>query len=292
MSLPAVIVLAAFPLFGSPIVLKGADGQSLTLHAPAERVVSLSPDFAELMFDIDAGQALVGTSEYSDFPEAAKEVPRIGDGFHFDVEKIVALKPDLVLVWQGGTPQAVTDRLRQLKLPVLAIGTHELTDVAANLETLGHATGHEAGAEKAAQAYRTGLSALEAQYLHAAPIRVFFEITEQPLYTVGGNQSISRLMALCGGRNVFADLSELGPAVSVEAVLARDPEVIVTGDDVEGDAVRLQVWQQWPALSAVRYKNLYAVNGDWISRATPRLLDAAKQVCADLDQARAHLAAH
>lgn len=280
------------PMLGSPLELKGADGQTLTLRAPAERVVNLSPDFAELLFDIGAGQELVGTSEYSDYPEAAKEVPRVGDGFHFDVEKIVALKPDLVLVWEGGTPQQLIDRLRALKLPVLAIGTHELTDVAANLELLGKATGHEKEAGKAAADYRAGLAALQAQYAHAAPVRVFFEISEQPLYTVGGKQSISRLLALCGGQNIFADLSELGPAVSVESVLTRDPQAIVTGDDAGDAVVRFQQWQQWPALSAVRYKNLYAVNGDWISRATPRLLDAAKQVCADLDQARTHLATH
>lgn len=270
--------------------LTGADGVSVTLKAPAQRVVSLAPDLAELLYDVGAGDTLKGTVEYSDYPAAAKAVPRVGDGFHMDPEKVLALKPDLVLAWAGGTPQALTDKLRSLGVPVLAIGTHELTDIAANLETVGSATGHEAAAAKAAGDFRERLAALQDSYAQAAPVRVFYEVSEEPLFTVGGAQSISRLMRLCGGRNVFADLSELGPAVSFEAVLARDPQAIVTGDG-EGDvAERFKRWQQWPELSAVRYKNLYAVNDDWISRATPRLLDAGKQLCEDLDKARANLA--
>lgn len=271
--------------------LTGADGVSVTLKAPAQRVVSLAPDFAELLYDVGAGAALVGTSEYSDHPEAAKQVPRVGDSFHVDVEKILVLKPDLVLVWQGGTPQALIDKLRALKLPVLAMGTHELPDIAANLETLGSATGHGAEAAKAAGDFRERLAALQDSYAKATPIRVFYEISPQPLFTVGGEQSISRLLQLCGGRNIFADLSALAPVVSLEAVLARDPQAIVTGDG-EGDAAqRLKLWQQWPGLAAVRYGNLFTVDDGAISSATPRLLDAGRQVCDELDQARKHLAA-
>ena len=175
--------------------------------------------------------------------------------------------------------------------PVLAIGTHELPAIATNLEILGAATGHTAEAAKAAADFRTRLAALQSQYAHATPVRVFYEVSEQPLFTVGGAQSISRLLQLCGGRNIFADLSELGPAVSLEAVLARDPQAIVTGDGEEDVAARFKQWQQWPQLSAVRYGNLFAVNDDWISRSTPRLLDAGRQVCDDLDKARANLAA-
>lgn len=270
--------------------LEGADGVTVTLPAPAKRIVNLSPDFSELLFDIGAGDTLVGTIEYSNYPEAAKKVPRIGDGFHVDTEKVVALKPDLVLAWQGGTPQVLVEKLRSLGLPVLAIGTHDITDIAANLETLGEATGREAQAKQAADAFRSRLAAFKARYAHETPIRVFYEISAEPLYTVGGAQSISRLMAVCGGKNVFADLTELAPVVGLEAVLARDPEAIVTGNG-EGDvAARFKLWQKWPQLSAVRAGNLYAMNDDTISRATPRILDAGEQLCQDLDQARANLA--
>jgi iron complex transport system substrate-binding protein len=272
--------------------VQGADGVTLTLAAPAVRVVSLAPDLTELMYDAGAGDAMVGTVQYSDYPAAAKKLPQLGDAFHVDTERLLALKPDLVLAWEGGTPQALIDKLRALKLPVLAIGTHELLDVATNLETLGIATGHSGEAQLAAEDFRTRLGALRSRYARSAPLRVFYEISSQPLFTVGGAQSISHLIEVCGGRNLFADLKELAPAVSVEAVLARDPQAIVSGDG-EGDVEqRFKTWQRWPDISAVHAGNFIAVNDDWVSRATPRLLDAGKQLCDGLETARGRLAAH
>lgn len=272
------------------IKLTGADGQSLTLVAPATRVVSLAPDLAELLFDLDAGNTLLGTVAYSDYPVAAKNVPRIGDAFHVDVERLLVLKPQLVLAWAGGTPQALIDRLRTLQLPVLVIGTRQLVDVAANIELLGLATGHIPRAQQLAGDYRKGLAALQSRYARGTPLRVFFEISAEPLFTVGGAQTISRLIEVCGGRNIFADLGELAPAVSMEAVLARDPEVIVTGGDADSER-RLKLWQRWPQLAAVRYANLFSVPDDLISRATPRLLDGGQKLCDALSEARGRLTA-
>ncbi|MGE5625093.1 MAG: cobalamin-binding protein [Bacillota bacterium] len=285
-------VLALFPFagFAADIHLLGADGVEVTLTKPAERVVTLAPDLAELVADVGAADALKGTVEYSDWPAAVREVPRLGDAYHVDTERLLALKPDLVLAWQGGTPQALIDKLRSLKLPVLTVGAHELLDIASNLETLGLATGHSPAAQLAAEDFRTRLGALRSRYSGEAPVKVFYEISEQPLFTVGGEQSISRLIQVCGGVNVFADLKELAPAVSVEAALARDPEAIVTGTGEGNPAQRFKFWQRWPMLSAVREDNFIAVNDDWISRATPRLLDAGKQLCDGLEIARAHRA--
>lgn len=283
-----VLLLSLLPLatLAADLHVKGADGVEIVLAAPAQRVVSLAPDFTELLFDVGAGDVLKGTVEYSDYPAAAKQVPRLGDAFHVDIEKLLALKPDLVLVWQGGTPQPLIDKLRALKLNVLAIGTHELPDIAANLETLGSITGHTDKAELAAQDFRTRLNALRKSYADRAPLKVFYEISAQPLFTVGGGQSISRLIEVCGGRNVFADLTELAPAVSLESVLARDPEVIATGD-AEGEAAdRFKDWQRWPKLAAVQDGNFVTLNDDWISRSTPRLLDAGKQLCEALQKIR------
>ncbi len=287
-------VLVGTPLLAQAALrVTGSDGQSVTLAAPATRIVSLAPDLTELTYAVGAGASILATVEYSDYPAEAKALPRVGDAFHVDVEKVVALKPDLVLVWQGGTPPALIERLRGLKLPVLAIGTTDLTDIAANLELLGKATGHGPEAAKAARAFRDGLDALDTRYGKAVPIRVFYEVSEEPLFTVGGKQSISRLMAVCGGQNIFADLDALGPSVGMEAVLARDPQAIVSGDG-EGDVqLRFKTWQRWPQLSAVRYGNFISVNDDWVSRATPRVLEAGKQLCEAFEKARAKLpAAH
>lgn len=283
-------LLLSLPVSGSAadIHLKGTDGVEVVLPKPAERVVSLAPDLAELLADAGAAATLKGTVEYSDYPAEVKKVPRLGDAFHVDTERVVALKPDLVLAWEGGTPKALIDRLRALKLPVLAIGTHELLDIAANLETLGVATGHGDAGQLAAEDFRTRLGALRSRYATEPSIRVFYEISAQPLFTVGGDQGISRLIQVCGGTNIFADLAELAPAVSLETVLARDPEVIVSGDGEGDTAQRFKYWQRWPKLAAVREDNFIAVNDDWVSRSTPRLLDAGKQLCEALETAREH----
>lgn len=268
------------------IHIKGADGVELTLATPAQRVVALAPDLSELMYDVGAGDALKGVVDYSDYPAAAKQLPHVGDAFHVDMEKLLALKPDLVLVWEGGTPQPLIEKLRALKLPVLAIGTHELPDIASNLETLGLVTGHANGGQLAAQDFRTRLGALRHGYADQATLRVFYEISAQPLFTVGGGQSISRLMEVCGGRNIFADLTALAPTVSLEAVLARDPQVIATGNGEGDEQQRFKDWQRWPDLTAAKQRNFIVLNDDWISRSTPRLLDAGKQLCEALQKIR------
>ncbi|HEY1772672.1 MAG TPA: cobalamin-binding protein [Gammaproteobacteria bacterium] len=281
-------LLASLPFAASAadIHVMGADGVELTLMAPAQRVVALAPDLSELMFDVGAGDSLKGTVEYSDYPAAAKQLPRVGDAFHVDMEKLLSLKPDLVLVWQGGTPQPLIEKMRALKLNVLAIGTHELPDIASNLETLGIVTGHADAAQLAAQDFRTRLGALRREYADQAKLKVFYEISAQPLFTVGGGQSISRLIGVCGGSNIFADLTALAPTVSLEAVLARDPQVIATGDGEGDEQQRFKDWQRWPNLAATKQGNFVVLNDDWISRSTPRLLDAGKQLCEALQKIR------
>lgn len=282
----SLLLLAPLSALAADIHIKGDDGVEIVLHSPAQRVVSLAPDLAELLYDVGAGGSLKGAVEYTDYPAAAKQVPRVGDAFHVDIEKVMALQPDLVLVWQGGTPQPLIDKLRALKLQVLDLGTHELPDIAANLQTLGVATGHPTDANLAAEDFRTRLGELRERYEHQPTLRVFYEISAQPLFTVGGGQSISRLMEVCGGKNVFADLSELAPAVNLEAVLARDPEVIVTGNGEGDEQQRFKDWQRWPKLSAVKEGNFVVLDDDWISRSTPRLLDAGKQLCEALEKIR------
>ncbi|HEY4128019.1 MAG TPA: cobalamin-binding protein [Gammaproteobacteria bacterium] len=280
------LLLIPFAASAAELHVKGADGVELVLPAPATRVVSLAPDLSELLFDVGAGGDLIATVEYSDYPAAVKQVPRLGDAFHVDIEKLIALKPDLVLVWQGGTPQPLIDKLRTLKLQVLAIGTHELPDIATNLETLGIATGHRDQAELAAEDFRTRLNALRRRYADKAPLTVFYEISTQPLFTVGGGQSISRIIETCGGRNVFADLTDLAPAVSLESVLARNPQVVATGNGEGDEQQRFKDWQRWPNLAATKQGNFLVLNDDWISRSTPRILDAGKQLCEALQDIR------
>lgn len=267
------------------ITINGADHYSLTLAAPAQRIVSLAPDLTELAYDAGAGKQMVGADSYSNYPPAAKQLPRIGDAFRVDLERLVALKPDLILAWQGGTPASVIERLRSLGLNVLVIGFGQLTNIAKNLELIGQITGHTAEAHAAAKQFLDGLDGLHQQYAGRAPVRVFYEISTSPLYTIGGRQIISHMIELCGGRNIFGDLKELAAPISLEAVLARDPQAIVTGSD-EGAAARLKEWQRWPQISAVHTDSLFSISSDLLARATPRILQGGKQLCEDLEKAR------
>ncbi|MGA9854006.1 MAG: cobalamin-binding protein [Gammaproteobacteria bacterium] len=286
---PCVYIAGLFLLFpfasSAAITVSGADHQSITLAAPVQRIVSLAPDLTELAYDAGAGKQMVGADSYSNYPPAAKQLPRIGDAFRVDLERLVALKPDLVLAWQGGTPAAVIERLRSLGLNVLVIGFGQLTDIAKNLELIGRITGHNAEAHAAAKQFLDGLDDLHHQYAGRAPVRVFYEISRTPLYTIGGRQIISHMIELCGGRNIFSDLKELAAPVSLESVLARDPQAMVTGSDA-GAAARLKEWQRWPQISAMRTENLFSISSDLLARATPRILKGGEQLCEDLEKAR------
>lgn len=251
---------------------------------PAERIVSLAPHLTELAYSAGAGDRLAGADAYSDFPPAARRLPRVGDAFQVDYERLLALRPDLVLVWDTGTPETVIERLAGLHLRVERVRTSRLEDVAGAMLRIGELAGTSARARQAAEEYSRELAALRAQHDGRRPLRVFYQISEKPLYTVNGSHLISQMIALCGGQNVFDDLDQLAPAVSLEAVLARDPEAIITADGAQGDP--LSVWRRWPHLRAVERGNLYTVHADQVARATPRLIDGVRELCAVIDDAR------
>jgi iron complex transport system substrate-binding protein len=252
------------------------------------RVVTLAPNLTELAFDAGAGDALVGVSAWSDYPAAAARLPKVGDAFAVDRERLATLKPDLLFAWESGTPAHVVDELRRAGYRVETIRTRSLEDVARALRRIGELTGHRDTAERAARAYSDELAGIEAEYSGRDPIRVFYQVSARPLYTVNGEHYVSELIRLCGGRNIFADLGDLAPAVDVEAVVARDPEVMLASSDAGEDA--FAEWSRWPGLAANRYDNHFLMPADEIGRATPRLVAAARAVCEALDTARANRA--
>lgn len=252
--------------------------------APALRIVSLAPNLTELAYAAGAGAAIVGTVEYSDYPEAARALPRVGDAWRIDVESVLALHPDLVLAWSSGTPEGTVAKLRSLNVRVVPIATFRLDDVAAALRTIGRIAGTEPVAESAARKFETEIDRLRTEHAGARSVSVFVEIDDDPLYTVNGHHIISEVVQLCGGRNVFADLPQLAPSVTLEAVLARDPEVILSTDDTIADPRAL--WRRWPNLSAVKAGAIYSMASDTLTRPTPRLASGARQVCAALDDVR------
>jgi iron complex transport system substrate-binding protein len=263
-------------------------GATLELRAPARRIVSLAPHITELLFAAGAGDYVVGAVEYSDYPDAARRIPRVGSVHALDLERVLSLRPDLIVVWLHGSPQRQLERLALLGVPTYYSEPRRLEDVAGTLERFGRLAGTGQAAGRAAAAYRARLAALRARYAGAAPVEVFFQIWNQPLLTVNDSHLISDVLRLCGGRNVFGSLATLVPAVSVEAVLQANPQVIIAAsDDARHEAAALAPWRAWPRLAATAQGNLFAVDADSISRQSPRILDAAQAVCERLDAARA-----
>lgn len=252
--------------------------------AASPRIVSLAPHLTELAFAAGAGERIVGTVEYSDFPPAARRIARIGDAFRIDFERVLALQPDVVLVWESGTAAATIERLRSLGLPVRVIGTRRLADIAAALREIGELTGAAQSAGQAAAQYEADMAALRAQYRDRAQLSVFVQVNDRPLYTVNGRQIMSEVIELCGGRNIFASLSELAPIVSIESVIAANPQVILTTDEALPDA--RAYWRRWRRIEAVRRGAVYTISADRLARPTPRLVEGAREVCRMLDEAR------
>ena len=256
--------------------------------APAQerplRIVSLAPHLTELVFAAGAGETLVGTVAYSDYPAQALDIERIGDAWRVDLERLVALQPDLVLAWPSGTPEQTLQRLRASGLEVVLLPTDRLADVAAALRRIGELTGRAAEAGAAASRFEAGVDALRERHAADPVVSVFVQLDDQPLYTINGRHLISEVVELCGGRNVFGELPQLAPAVSLESVLARDPQVILTTDDTIADPRR--AWSRWQGMRAVRAGTIYAVPADTVSRATPRLIEGIAAVCEALAAAR------
>jgi len=265
-------------------------GRPLVLSQPAERVISLAPHITENLYSIGAGAQLVAAVSYSDYPEAAKALPRVGDFANLNIERILSLKPDLVVAWIDGSSSAQLERLEQLGIPVLRESPDSFAEIAASLRRMGVLTGNDREADKVAADLEARVGYLRERFQEQPPLTVFYQLWHQPLITSNRSQLIDRIVRLCGGRNIFADRPEIAPRVNLEAVIAADPDVILSGVEKHDPQWREQ-WQRWTQMKAVKHGFLFAIDADQIHRATLRALAGAEAVCEQFDQARQTLAA-
>lgn len=272
-----LLLLLAAPAQAAAIRLVDDAGQILEFARPPQRIISLTPHLTELLFAVGAGAQLVGADSASDFPRAALALPRVGDYSRINFERILALQPDLVIVWLGGNRPADIHGLKRMGIPVLHTEATRLDDVARLLRLLGQASGHAGEGEAAAQVYSGRLAALRVRDSQKPPVRVFYQVWDRPLMTVGGTHWISDALALCGAHSVFADLRGLSPVVSREAVLRRAPTLIVSGSDAPD--LRRQ-WQRFTSLPAVKVQGFVRVDADVLHRPTPRLIEGVAALCA------------
>jgi iron complex transport system substrate-binding protein len=278
--------LAIAPATASSSTWQAVDdaGATLLLPAPARRIVSLAPGATAMLFAAGAGAQVVGTANYSDEPAAARAIPRIGDSQGFDLERILALRPDVVVVWGGGTNHASIELLQRQGLRVYRHQVAVLADLPDAIRHLGQLAGTRAVAEQNAQLLATRIAALRAGSVPGA-VRpaVLLQVWDKPVYTVGGRQLLSDVLDYCGYANAFSDLTDAGPAVSVEAVIARNPAVIVAvAPSATAGESWLEAWRNFPALQAVRGQHLLVSVDQRFSRLGPAVIDAAEQLCRQL----------
>lgn len=248
-----------------------------------ERIISVAPNLTEMLFAAGAADQVVAVSAYSDYPPAATELPQVGDAFRLDYERIVALAPTVAVVWQTGTPAGVAERLEGLGIRVVQVPTRTLDDIAVGVLAMGELAGTQDTARRAAAEYRARVAALRERYRGRPAVRVFVQIDDTPLFTVGGAHLITEVLGLCGGENVFADADAQALPVDLESVLVRSPEVILSTDT---DAPA-PYWARFPELTAVARGNLFQSGGDLLARPSPRIAGGVADVCRRLDEARA-----
>ncbi|MEX0617388.1 MAG: cobalamin-binding protein [Pseudohongiellaceae bacterium] len=283
---------AAWPALASAatpattIEVEDDDGRQVILQEPARRIVSLAPSLTELLFAAGAGDRVVGVVEYSDYPPPALDIPVIGRYDMLDLEGILALQPDLVVAWRTGNPRASVARLEALGLAVYVAEPRSLASIPDHIEKLARLAGTDRQGSQTATVLRAELAELEARYTTRSPVAVFYQVWNAPLISVGGNELLNDMISLCGGRNIFADLEQVAPKVSVESVLTRNPQVIIaSGMDIHRPEW-LDEWQRWPALEAVSLQQLHFIPPELVQRHTPRALQGARSMCEQIDQAR------
>ena len=261
-------------------------GARVTLQKPAQRVISMAPHITELVFAAGGGERMVGAMNFSDYPEAAKKIPLVGSNSQLDMERVIALKPDLILVWQSGNTARQLEQLRSLGIPIFRSDPQKLDQVAGTLLRLGQLLGTGPMAHAAASEFRARIGALGARYSARPPVRVFYQIWDKPLYTLSGQHIVSDAIGLCGGVNVFGVLKVKAPQVSVEAVMQADPEAIFGGDQHDPADIGLGIWKPYKGMLAVKRGNLFTLDGELLTRAGPRMVQGVADMCEKLDLAR------
>ena len=254
-------------------------GHTLTLPATPTRIISLAPGATEMLFAAGAGQRVIATVQYADEPAAAKQVPRIGDVVAVDMEKLVALRPEVVVVWPGGGNPAQIEEIGRLGIPLYRQQVNALADIPASIRRLGALAGTAATAEQAARNIEARLSALSHMYEGGRHPSVLLQVWNHPIYTVGGTHLISDALRLCGARNVFGDLRDLGPAVDIEAVVARNPDIIVAAAPPGAGPEWLADWRRFTTLRAVRNDNLITFDDQRLTRLGPSVVSATEALC-------------
>ncbi len=281
----AVLLSLAFQVQAA-ITVTDDLGKQVILAKPAQRIISLSPHVTELIYAAGAGERIIGTVKYSDYPAQAKNIPRVGDNRQLDLERVLAMKPDLLIVWMHGAYERQLETLRSSGIPYFFSEPHKLENVAETLVKFGTMFGTEKQAYIAATEFRQQAQQLSSQYQNKSKVRTFYQVWGKPLYTLNDSHIVSDAIHTCGGENIFGKLPVTAPVVGTEAVLQENPEVIITGDSKTQATSGIEQWKTFPTLMATRNNNLVVIDGDLMNRSGPRIIEGTRLICQALDAAR------
>ena len=248
--------------------------------AAVERVVTLAPSLTEIMLELDAGDLLVGLLDGGERPPGLLHLPSVGDFGQLELESLLTLQPDLVLLWPDSISGAQRQQLQRLGIPVMIVEPRKLADLATQFAEIGARIGRADQGQRLQQQFNQGLQRLSQRYQRTRPLRLFYQVWDTPLYTLGGQQIISDALRVCGAENIFADLTLPAPQVSVEAVLERNPEVILASNPQQLDA-----WRIWPGITAVARKQLWRVPDEGLERPSFQMLGVLEKLCEQLSEA-------
>ncbi|WP_297797801.1 cobalamin-binding protein [uncultured Marinobacter sp.] len=286
-----IIGAAVLALWQTPVVAEVCavddTGKEVCLEQPASRIAALSPGATELVWAAGAGEKVVAVVSFSDYPEAATNVPSVGSHTRMDMERLMELQPDLVIGWVTGNPPEQLEALADLGLPVFSIEPRTFEAVSHTIERLATLAGTEEEGFAEAERFRRGIAKLERQYRNAEPVPVFYQVWDEPMMTVNDEHLIGKVITLCGGVNVFGDLDRLVPRISAEAVIGANPEAILAGGMGEENRHWLTRWEAFPGIEATAKDNLYFIPPSLVQRPTPRMLEGSQLFCRKLDNARA-----
>jgi len=266
------------------ITVRDDAGLTVTVAKPALRVVSMAPSVTELLFAAGGGNKIVGAVNYSDYPEAANRIPRIGSNREIDMELLISLKPDLIVAWRHNSSERQIEMVRRLGVPVFQSDPQTLDGIPDAVLRLGQLLGTDAAARTTATQLREQLAGLRAKYANRSTVRTFYQVWDKPLYTLSGKHILTDAMKLCGGENIFDKLTVTAPIVSIESVLQANPEAIIATAEKNYGGVEL--WKPYGTLAAVRSNNLFTLDGHLLNRAGPRMVQGTAAMCEVLEQAR------
>lgn len=263
-----------------------AEQGSLPAENAPKRIIALAPHIVEMLFEIGAGDKIVGTVDYADYPQAALDIERVGGYYGLQIERVLALKPDLVLAWKSGNKAGELEQLERLGLNVAYSEPDNIEDVARELNKFGALVGEQDNAKLSATKYLKRLASLKTRYQAKEKLKVFYQLWPEPMMTINKNTWIHQVIEVCAGNNVFANNSTDYPQIGVENVLVTMPEIIILPDERSDKKMPVIDWQKWQKIPAVEHQRFISVNADLLHRFSPRMLDGVEKLCSDIDNYR------